>query len=427
VAVKPTRKPRVRAAQRNQLEMRTVDLDSTIAEDHTARMIWKFLDGMNLSKFYARIKVDEHTVGRAATDPKILLALWLYAHTDGIGSARAIDRLCRTHDAYRWICGGVEMNYHTLSDFRIDHGDALDDLLAQMLAVLMHNGVVQLARVAQDGMRVRADAGAASFRRKGTLEEHLARAREQVEKLRRELDEDPTRRSRAEEAARERAARERAAALERALAEMPAVEETKRRQKERRGKAGEKIGEARVSTTDPEARVMKMGDGGFRPAYNVQLATDADSRVIVGVRLTNEGSDLGQLIPMVDDIERCTGVVPGEYLVDGGYTASGQITEATRRGATIYAPLKRGRARRAGARPNHRDTPEVAAWRCRMVHPDAQRAYRARAATAETTNADLRRWRGLDRFQVRGLRKARCHAMLSVLAYNLARWDELMN
>lgn len=405
--------------------MKAVDLDSTIAEDHVARSIWAFVEGMDLSKFYARIKADEHTAGRAATDPKILLALWLYAHTDGIGSARAVDRLCRTHDAYRWICGGVEMNYHTLSDFRVEHGEALDDLLVQMLGVMTHHGLVSLARVAQDGMRVRADAGAASFRRKGTLEEHLASARAQVERLRRELEEDPTRRARAEQAARERAARERAEALERALAELPKVVESKRKQKARKGK---KVSEARVSTTDPEARVMKMPDGGFRPAYNVQLATDADSRVIVGVSVTNVGSDAGQLVPMLDEIKRCTGAVPGEYLVDGGFAALGQITEATRRGATIYAPLQQPRnPRRAGERPKHPDTPEVAAWRCRMQHPDAKRAYRARSATAETTNADLRRWRGLDRFQVRGLRKVRCQALLSVLAYNLARWDELMN
>jgi transposase len=423
--VTPTRKPRVRTAQRNQLEMRAVDLESTLPDDHVARSIWAFVERMDLSRFYARIKADAHTVGRPATDPKILLAVWLYAHSDGVGSARAIERLCRTHDAYRWICGGVEMNYHTLSDFRVDHGDALDNLLVQMLGAMTHNGLVQLARVAHDGMRVRADAGAASFRREGTLKEHLEAARAQVEKLRSELEEDPTRRSRVEQAARERAARERAKALERALAEMPAVAETKKRQKPKKGKP---VSEPRVSTTDPDARVMKMPDGGFRPAFNVQLATDADSRVIVGVQVTNQGSDQGQLVPMLDEIKRCTGVVPGEYLVDGGFTALAQITEATRRGATIYAPLQQPRQpRRAGERAKHPDTPEVAAWRCRMQHPDAKRAYRARAATAETTNADLRRWRALDRFQVRGLRKARCQALLSVLAYNLARWDEMMN
>lgn len=405
--------------------MRAVDLESTLADDHVARSIWAFVERMDLSRFYAGIKTDESTVGRPATDPKILLALWLYAHTDGIGSARAIDRMCRSHDAYRWICGGVEMNYHTLADFRVDHGDALDNLLVQMLGAMMHNGLVRLARVAHDGMRVRADAGAASFRREGTLKEHLEAARQQVDRLRTELEEDPTRRSRAEEAARERAARERAEALERALAEMPAVAETKRRQKAKKGKP---VSEARVSTTDPEARVMKMPDGGFRPAYNVQLATDADSRVIVGVTIVNTGSDQGQLVPMLDEIKRCTGVTPGEYLVDGGFAGLGQITEATRRGATIYAPLQKpAQPRRAGERPKHPDTPEVAAWRCRMQRPDAKAAYRARAATAETTNADLRRWRALDRFQVRGLRKARCQALLSVLAYNLARWDALAN
>lgn len=423
--MKAPSKIRVRTAQRSQLEMRAFDLDSLLGADHPARSIWAFLDRSDLTLFYKHIKAFENSVGRTPTDPKILLALWLYAHTDGVGSARAVDELCRTHDVYRWICGGVDMNYHTLSDFRVDHEDAVDNLLVQMLAVMMHNGLVTLTRVAHDGMRVRADAGAASFRRKGTLEEHLEAARKQVEALRKELEEDPARRDRVEQAARERAARERVAALERALAEMPAVIEAKQRQKPKKGK---QPSEPRVSTTDPEARVMKMPDGGFRPAYNVQLATDADSRVIVGVTVVNQGSDQGLMVPMLEEIKRCTGRYPGDHLVDGGFSSLAQITEATRLGVTVYAPLLQPkRPRRVGDRPKHRDTPEVAQWRSRMERPDSRAAYRARAATAETTNADLRRCRALDRFQVRGLRKARCQALLSVLAYNLRRWDAMVN
>ncbi len=401
------------------------DLESLIGHTHPARSIWAFLEGMDLTRFYAGIKTTEATVGRSPTDPKILLALWLYAHTDGVGSARGIDRLCRTDDAYRWICGGVEMNYHTLSDFRVDHGEALDDLLTQMLAVLLHQGLVELAEVAQDGMRVRADAGAASFRRRGTLEEHLVVARKQVEQLRQELEEDSSRRQRMEDAARERAARERVEALERAMAELAEIEETKRRQREQ----GKDVSEPRASTTDPDARVMKMADGGFRPAYNVQLATDTDSRFIVGVMVTNQGADQGQLVPMLDDILRRTGMVPGAYLVDGGYRSLPQITEATRRGATIYAPLAKPRRRRrcSGPPPALRGGPEVQSWRRRMERPEAKATYRRRAATAETTNADLRCRRGMDRFQVRGLRKARCQALLGVLAYNIRRWVALTN
>lgn len=421
--VKATSKARVVTARRDQLEMRAFDLDSTLVEDHAARSLWAFVERMDLGLFYRDIKAREDGVGRPATDPKILLTLWLYAHTDGVGSARMLDRLCRSHDAYRWICGGVSTNHHTLSDFRVDHGDALDDLLVQVLAVMTHQGIVQLARVAQDGMRVRADAGAASFRREGTLLEHRDAARAQVERLRRELEEDPTRHTRVEQAARERAARERAEAIERALAEMPAVTAAKKRQK---GKKSKKPSEPRVSTTDPEARVMKMPDGGFRPAYNVQLATDVDSRVIVGVQVINQGTDFQAMGPMLDEIQRRTGVIPGEYLVDGGFAALDQITAATRRGATVYAPLKKPASPRApGARPKHPDTPEVAAWRSRMERPDARCTYKARAATAETSNADLRRWRALDRFCVRGLAKVRCQALLSVLAYNLRRWDTL--
>ena len=421
----PADKPRVLIAQRSQLEMRAFDLDSTLPEEHPARAIWAVVERLDLSAFYAEIKARGESAGRPATDPKILLALWLYATTDGVGSARLIERLCGCHDAYRWICGGVSVNHHTISDFRVEHGDKLDDLFIQVLAAMTHQGLVSLTRVAQDGMRVRADAGAASFRREATLLEHQRDARAQVERLRRELDEDPAAHARVQQAARERAARERASAIDRALGEMPAVAEVKRRNRSK-SKRGKKESEPRVSTTDPESRVMKMADGGFRPAYNVQLATDVDSRVIVGVNVTNIGNDHGQLLPMLDEIERRTRAVPGEYLVDGGFATLAAVTEAARRGATIYAPLmKPRRPRRPGTRSGHPDTPEAQQWRSRMQRPDSRQIYKARAATAETTNADLRRWRSLDRFAVRGLAKARCQTLLNALAYNLARWRQL--
>ena len=418
----PADKPRVLTAQRSQLEMRSFDLDSTVAEEHPARAIWAVIERLELTRFYAEIKSRGASAGRPATDPKILLALWLYATTDGVGSARRIERLCGCHDVYRWICGGVPMNHHTISDFRVEHGDALDDLFVQVLAAMMHQGLVSLTRVAQDGLRVRADAGAASFRREATLLEHQREARAQVERLRRELDEDPAAHARVQQAARERAARERASAIDRALAEMPAVAEVKRRNRSK-SKRNKKESEPRVSTTDPESRVMKMADGGFRPAYNVQLATDVDSRVIVGVQVTNIGNDHGQLVPMLDDIERRTRGRPGEYLVDGGFATLAAVTEAARRGATVYAPLMQpSRPRPPGARRGHPDTPEVRQWRSRMQRPDSRQIYKARAATAETTNADVRRWRTLDRFAVRGLAKAHCQVLLNALVYNLARW-----
>lgn len=415
--------PRLQVAKRDQVEWRTVHLDGSLSSGHRARVIWKVVERLDLSAFYAEIQARGEQAGRPATDPKILLALWLYATTDGVGSGRELDRLCVQDDAYRWICGGVPVNYHTLNDFRVEHGDKLDQLLVQVLAALTHQGLVTLERVAHDGMRVRADAGAASFRKEPTLIEHQQAARAQVAHLKQMLTDDPGAKLRAQESARLRAAEAQLAGIERALAEMPIVVETKRRNRARKGK---KASPPRVSTTDPESRVMKMADGGFRPAFNVQLATDTESRVIVGVGITNLGSDVPQLTPMLDDIERRTGKLPGDYLVDGGFVNLAAITNADQRGVTVYAPpMQPAKPRPAGVRAKHPDTPAVAQWRRRMERGDSAQIYKLRAATAETVNADLRRWRSLDRFAVRGLAKARSQVLLNVLAYNIRRWDAL--
>jgi len=267
---------------------------------------------------------------------------------------------------------------------------------------------------------VRADAGAASFRKEPTLVEHQQAARTQVAQLKQLLGEDPGAKLRVQQAARVRAAEVQLARIDRALAEMPSVVEVKRRNRARKGK---KPGPPRVSTTDPESRVMKMADGGFRPAFNVQLATDTTSRVIVGVRVTNLGTDVPQMTPMLDDIERRTGQRPGDYLVDGGFVNLKAITDADQRGITVYAPpMVPAHPRPLGARRRHGDTPATAQWRRRMDRADSHQIYKLRAATAETVNADLRRWRTLDRFPVRGLLNAHCHVLLNVLAYNIQRW-----
>lgn len=410
-------------AKRNQLELRSFDLDSTLSEDHRARIIWTVVERLDLSAFYDQICSRGSKPGHPATDPKILLTLWLYATTRGVASGRELERLCASDDAYRWICGGVSVNYHTLNDFRIEHGDKLDALMVQVLAAMTHQDLVTLERVAQDGMRVRADAGAASFRREVTLAEHRDAARAHLEQLKAAASEDPGAKLRMQEAARQRAAQDRLARIERALVEMPVVAEVKRRN---RGKRSKTPSPPRVSTTDPESRVMKMADGGFRPAYNVQLATDTESRVIVGVMVSNSGSDVPLMVPMLDDILSRTGRQPGEHLVDGGFVHLAGITEADARGVTVYAPeMKPARPRPPGVRRRHPDTPAVAQWRRRMERPDAKLIYKQRAATAETVNADLRRWRSLDRFAVRGLAKARCQVLLNVLAYNLGRWHQL--
>jgi transposase len=417
-------RPRVLVAQRDQVEWKTFHLDGLIPSDHRARVIWQVLERLDLSAFYGEILSRDERAGRPATDPKILLALWLYATTDGVGSGRELERLCVDSNAYRWLCGGVSVNYHTLNDFRVGHGEKLDQLMVQILGAMTLEGLVTLERVAQDGMRVRADAGAASFRKEATLIEHQKAARAHIDELKRKLNEDPGAKIRAEEAARLRAAETRLAKIDRALAEMPKVIAVKRRNRAK--SPGKKQSPARVSTTDPESRVMKMGDGGFRPALNVQLANDCKARVIVGVTLTNAGTDVAEMIPMLDDIKRRTGRTPGDYLVDGGFINLAAIDTADSRGVTVYAPPRKPGVPRGSTTPRkHPDTPATAQWRRRMERADSAQIYKQRAATAETTNADLRRWRTLDRFAVRGIAKARCQVLLNVLAFNIQRWDAL--
>jgi hypothetical protein len=230
---------------------------------------------------------------------------------EGVGSARAIARLTQDHDVYRWLCGGVQVNYHTVADFRAEHEAVFDGLLTDSVAALLAVGAVKLKRVAQDGMRVRASAGASSFRRRGTLERCLDEAKGQVAHLKQPVADDPGALTRRQQAARERARRERQERVEQALQRLPELERLKAKQ-------GKKPEEARVSTTDAEATVMKMGDGGFRPAYNAQYATDTGSQVVVGVEVVTEGSDMRQLAPMVEQVsERCR-ENPQQWLVDGG-------------------------------------------------------------------------------------------------------------
>ena len=403
--------PRLREANRTQVCLRPVDLESLLPEDHRARIVWAYVEGLNLTLLYQNIAAVEGEAGRPATDPKILLALWLFATLEGVGAARALDRLCTTHVAYQWLCGGVPMNYHTLADFRTAHGAFLDTLLTQGVAALLAQGLVTLERVAQDGVRVRASAGAASFRRRKTLEVCLAEAEAQVQTLRVELEADPGATTTRQRAARERAARERQAQVARALAQLPALEAKK--------KPDERL-KARASTTDPEARVMKMADGGYRPAYNLQFATDTGAQVIVGVDATNAGTDHGQLAPMVDQLEARHAEAPGAMLVDGGFATKEDIAAVSDR-TTVYAPVQKPKdPTRDPHAPLPTDTPAVAAWRERMGTPEAQALYKERAATAECVNAQARN-RGLRQLGVRGLPKVRVIALWYAVAHNLAR------
>ena len=412
-------RPRLQRPDRDQITLRPSDLESLLPPDHRVRLVWAFVEGLDLAPLYDRIRAVEGHAGRPPIDPAILMALWLYATIEAVGSARALDRLCGEHDAYRWLAGGVSVNYHTLAAFRVEHAGLLDGLLTQGVAALIVEGHVTLAGVAQDGMRVRASAGAASFHRRATLAAALAEAGAQVAALKAELDDDPAATARRIAAARERAATERAERVRAALEALPELEAAKRRS----APSGSPPREARASLTDPEARVMKMADGGYRPAYNVELATDTASQVIVGVELTNAGSDQGQLTPMLRQLERRYDRAPGAVLVDGGFVNLAEIEALAESacGTTLYAPPP---APRDPTRDRHAplpgDAPPVAAWRIRMGTEEAKRIYRERAATAECVNA-IARNRGLQRIPVRGLEKARAILLWYALAHNLMR------
>jgi len=413
--------PRLRVPQRNQVELRWASLDELLEPDHPARMVWAFVCGLDLGRWLTTIKAVEGVAGRDATDPRLLVALWIYATIEGVGSARELERLCEKHLAYQWLCGGVSVNYHLLSDFRSRSGAHWDDLLTQIVASLLAEKLVTLKRVAQDGMRVRASAGAASFRRRPRLERFLAEAREQVEALKTlaaESLEDATRRR---QAARRRVSEERQRRLEEALGHCDQLQQ----QREETAKiTGKKPTAARASTTDPEARTMKFPDGGYRPGYNVQFSTDTASGMIVGVDVTNHGTDMEELPPMLDQLEERYDHPPEEALVDGGFASLDAIDDAAQRGCTVYAPLKDEEKQLTAGKdpyaPKRYDSVAVASWRERMGTASAKLVYRLRCQTAEWVNAICRN-RGLQQMPVRGRTRCRTIAVLYAITHDIVR------
>ncbi len=394
-------KVRLREPVRDQIELRAVDIESLIGAEDPARVIWAYVEKLDLSALEEAIKAREDRPGQAPASPQLLLALWLYATSEGVGSARALARLCESHDAYRWLCGGVSVNYHGLADFRTGHAELLDKLLTENVATLSAAGVIDLDEVVQDGVRVRASAGAGSFRRKKKLHKELAKAKRLVERLKRESDDDPDASNRRIAAARERAAKERQARVEAALDKLGEIEaERKRRAKTNKAQVA-KQGQPRASTTDPEARVMKMADGGFRPAYNCQISTVARGQIVVAATAVAKGSDRGLIRPMLEAIEQRYKRQPKRHLVDGGFNKNADTEWAAAAGVKIYGPPGQSKHKTDPYAPRRDDGPGVAAWRRRMKSPHGKSVYKRRAP-GECINARFRQWR-LYQFTVRGL------------------------
>lgn len=472
--------PRYVQAQRHEIVFEQFEFDCLIGEEHPARAIWEYVEALDLTELYERIAARAHTPGRPPPDPRVVLALWLYACVEGVGSARELDRLTREHHGFRWLRGGVPLNYHLLSDFRWQATEVADRLLTQSVSSLWSAGLVSLASLTHDGVRIRASAGAASFRRLETLERALAAIEQRIAQLKQEMNAAPDASQQRLRAAQERAVRER---RERVAAALKAARELKAQQAAREAAKNKKMKapppdddaagpvdrhkpdtpdtttatdshepaaadtaqaaaadtpksdtatmtqaqgqkkqkQPRCSTTDVEAHVMRMPDGGYRPAYNVQLTGDLNSGLIVGLSVSTIGSDGGLMGPAMADIERRFGFLPQRLLADGGYTALGDIAALARKGIAVFCPPKPGRNPNPDpAAPRRGDPPEVVDWRRRMVD-DAlagKAGWMRRRAEHERINANLRN-RGLLRFNVRGSLKVKAVCLLHALANNI--------
>ena len=481
------REPRLKRVNRQQMVLRAVDVEKLIEADHVARAIWELAGRLDLSGFRAAIESVEGEAGRPAFDPRLLISLWIYAYSEGVSSAREIERRCEYHPAYQWLTGLEAVNHHTLSDFRVQHQAALDELFAPVLGVLSSDGLITLERVMHDGTKVKALASGKSFRREARLRQHLEQARQRVRQM---SEASPDEEASARQVkARARAGRERLERLELALGEMQKVQAAPRR----RGRT--EPSERRVSETDPQARFMKQGDGGRAPSHNVQLSTDAAHRVIVGVSVTQSANDEGQLPGAMDEVKRNLGRLPQQVVVDAGYTTKETILEMAERQVELIGPMMKAgepsRPRRgidpafahaafaydatrdaytcpAGQELTHQGTrrhqagvlyhvyeaaasecracafraqccsgagarrivraanvPVVAAFVEKMQTEAAKTIYRTRAAVAEFPHAWLKTKIGLRQFRVRGLKKVRCEVLWACLAYNLQQWVRL--
>lgn len=418
----PTDAPRLQQPERHQHVMEDACLDAQLPPEHRARLVWSFVERVDAGVLEDAVRARGARAGAPATAPRLLLALWLYATLDGVGSARAVARLCVEHTAYRWLCGRVGVNHHTLSDFRARGAEYLDGVLSDMIAVLVKQGVVEGATIFQDGTKVRASAGSASFRRSSTLQRLREEAAAHVEAVKSQAQDQAL--SARVRAARQRAAHERQQRVEGAIKAMEELTLVKERNIASKGRA--RVSEARASTTDPEARVMKTRGGGRDAAYNVQLATDAASRAIVGVQVLQAGSDNGLSEAMRPQVEARTGVKVKRHVTDAGYRRKQAVEREESAGVQRIMPLPEKADGELSAQPLPGDGPGVRAWRERMQSEEAKALLRERSGVAETPNAELKTYRAMDRMLVRGLRKVSSVLLLGVIVYNLTHFAQAL-
>lgn len=379
--------------------------DDALPQTHRARLLWRVVETLDLSAFTTDAKAVEGHVGRSLTSVRMQLTLWLYAISVGVGSAREIARCTRSDAAFQWIVGDQSVSHHTLSAFRIGHGAALDKTFTDVLGVLLHKGLASLDLVAQDGTRVRASASAPSFRKQASLQECREQAALHVKAVLTEVNDDEA--SAAQKAARLAGALDYQRRVDEAIVAVQVL-------------TAEGKQEPRASTTDAEARVMKMPDGGYRPGYNIEMATAGSPlggpRTIVGVTVTHVGSDMGSISPMLEQIEQRTGQLPKVLMADANHAKHDCIRACAERGVVALIPVP-ARSQKAG--PHSDQDPSIEAWRARMQSDEAKRTFRARASLCELSNAHLKHHHGIAQVLVRGVAKVTCVALLAALAANL--------
>ena len=427
--------PRLWEPERETVELRAICLDSLIGGEHPARLIWAYVLQLDLRELEDCIKAREGVAGHPAIAPRLLLGLWLYATSEGVVSARLLERLCERDDVYRWFCGGVGVNHRTLGEFRVAHGELLNRLLAQSVTALGSEGLIDLEVLAQDGVRVRASAGASSFRRRGRLEQRIAEVQELLAELAKEVDSDPGANEHRLRKRRAHRAAERLSRLQAAVAKVaeleaqqpkrqpPPVEPPPQENKPAKTKKDKPPKEPRASSTDADARVVKMANGGFQPAYNMQIASVAGEQIVVAVEVSTSSSDRGLARPMLEKVDAIYGTLPAHYLIDGGFTKNDDIEWAHGANVAMFCPPTTNKHGTDPYEPRCDDTPGVIAWRERMKGDTGKATYRRRSIH-ECINARFRQW-GLRQLTVRGKAKAMVVLTWYALANNIFQGERM--